>query len=93
MYRVNTSKLYDYLGTRDLNRFKKTVASGNAILRWNNHRSIRNFLRLVPVASYREGVIGIIEGIWFIIKDTVIINKYERLEQDMIEEGLLFKIS
>lgn len=93
MYRVKLSNWYDYTTRKhSLSKYKLEVDFMNAMTRWIEHKSIRNFLRLVPVASWREEkIIRIIQGIYFIIKDTVT-GKYKHLIQDLEKDNLIYRV-
>lgn len=91
MYRVNLSRLYEYTKPVSLELHKGHVKFLYALIKWYEKKNIRNFVRLSTVACTKKLPIGIILGVFFIIRGTLT-KKYERLIQDLIKEKVIYKV-
>lgn len=90
VYRVNLNRLYEYTKPVSLELHKQNVAFLQALTKWYEKKNIRNFVRLVPVASTKKLPIGILLVLFFIIRGELT-KKYERLIQDLIKEKVIYK--
>lgn len=90
VYRINLSKLYEYTRPESLELHKQHVVFLQALIKWYEKKNIRNFIRLIPVASTKKLPIGIVLGLAFIIRGEIT-KKYERLIQDLIKEKVIYK--
>lgn len=90
MYRVSINRLYEYTMPVSLELHRSHVRFLYALVKWYDKKSIRNFNRLVVVASTRKLPIGIILGLAFIIRGEIT-KKYENLIQDLIKEKVIYK--
>lgn len=90
VYRINMSRLYEYTKPKSLELHKQHVMFLQALIKWYEKKNIRNFVRLVPVASTKKLPIGIVLGLAFIIRGEIT-KKYERLVQGLIREKIIYK--
>lgn len=90
VYRVSINRLYEYTKPVSLELHKQHVMFLQALTKWYEKKNIRNFVRLVPVASTKKLPIGILLVLFFIIRGELT-KKYERLIQDLIKEKVIYK--
>lgn len=91
MYRVNLSRLYEYTKPVSLELHKGHVKFLYALIKWYEKKNIKNFVKLSTVACTKKLPIGIMLGVFFIIRGTLT-KKYERLIQDLIKEKVIYKV-
>ena len=90
VYRINLSRLYEYTKPVSLELHRQHVVFLQALIKWYEKKSIRNFVRLSTVACTKKLPIGILLGLFFIIRGELT-KKYERLIQDLIKEKVIYK--
>lgn len=90
VYRVSINKLYEYTRPTSLELHRGHVKFLYALIKWYEKKNIRNFVRLSLVASTKKLPIGIMLGLFFIIRGELT-KKYERLIQELIKEKVIYK--
>ena len=91
VYRVSINRLYEYTKPTSLELHRGHAKFLYALIKWYEKKSMRNFVKLSTVACTKKLPIGIMIGVFFIIRGELT-KKYERLIQDLIKEKVIYKV-